>query len=534
MYGERSNGSRASFKRWITEILRDFGLSTNDFYGSTSDSGPDVKWMMTKGIGLQWEWCMPHLTKAAIKTAFGIASQRKASKNLPATDLVSRIASTTFAVRSNASMGSLFSELCEMVNAGATTQLIEHKEHRFMGFAKVVRRLLEKWDQLEDWFQERIDKAIRERKSAPEPFRIADDKMNLLQLYGLLNPIMALNIKSQKEDTNQVDVLLSVFRLRKTILDETQPVKDKMRAPTDPPLFFYQVRDLTRLVKSTRALLAKSFHKNFFIRYTDHARIRESSFIPEVQMLLHPSLKNQDVNLAKIVRLCNEQLIIDPEQPHLRMDEAAVARNIASVKEAHLPPGFESLSSFIELPSLHPPQVFSEDLMEFAEEAAEHVERRNVHEARIDKEVERWFSDPSRLLTTTTKTESILQFWKRQQDENNYRLLPIAARVIYAIPASSAQIERDFGISGMLVTSYRTSIAKHNIDMCSFLNRNRQFVDVVNCPRLTDSELEQAVPANVLVPLASSQVNLPFAAQWEREMASCLFDSELDENDQAE
>ncbi|ETN10824.1 hypothetical protein PPTG_22706 [Phytophthora nicotianae INRA-310] len=40
-------------------------------------------------------------------------------------------------------------------------------------------------------------------------------------------------------------------------------------------------------------------------------------------MLLHPSLKNQD-------------LIIDPEQPHLRMDEAAVARNIASVKEAVL------------------------------------------------------------------------------------------------------------------------------------------------------------------------------------------------------
>ncbi|ETP24499.1 hypothetical protein F441_02518 [Phytophthora nicotianae CJ01A1] len=498
--------------------------------------------MMTKGIGLQWEWCMPHLTNAATKTAFGIASQRKASKNLPATDMVSRIASTTFAVRSNASMGSLFSELCEMANAGATTQLIEHKEHRFMGFAKVVRRLLEKWDQLEDWFQERIDKAIRERKSAPEPFRIADDKMNLLQL---------LSTAQNNSGSN--------------------PARQRQNAGTNrSSTFFYQVRDLTRLVKSTRALLAKSFHKNFVIRYTDHARIRESSFIPEVQMLLHPSLKNQDVNLAKIVRLCNEQLIIDPEQPHLRMDEAAVARNIASVKEAvlkrlralmltissgsthtstsaetyrmssqhvtpqHLPPGFESLSSFIELPSLHPPQVFSEDLMEFAEEAAEHVERRNVHEARIDEELERWFSDPSRLLTTTTKTESILQFWKRQQDENNYRLLPIAARVIYAIPASSAQIERDFGISGMLVTSYRTSIAKHNIDMCSFLNRNRQFVDVVNCPRLTDSELEQAVPANVLVPLASSQVNLPFAAQWEREMASCLFDSELDENDQAE
>ncbi|KUG01984.1 hypothetical protein AM587_10000753 [Phytophthora nicotianae] len=342
---------------------------------------------MTKGIGLQWEWCMPYLTNAATNTAFGIALQRKASKNFPATDLVSRIASTTFAVRSNASMESLFSELCEMANAGATIQLIEHKEHRFMGFDKVVRCLLEKWDQLEDWFQGSIDKAI-----------------------------------------------------------------------------------------------------------------------------------------PKIVRLCDEQLIIDPEQPHLRMDEDAVARNIASVKKAvlkrlrallltissgsthtstsaetyrmssqhvtpqHLTPGFESLSSFIELPSIHPPQVFSEELIKFAEEAAEHVERLNVHEARIDEELERRFSDPSRLLTTTIKTESILQFWKRQQDENNYRLLSIAARVIYAIPASSAQIERDFGISGMLVTSYRTNTAKHNIDMCSFLNRNRQFVDVVNCPRVTDSD----------------------------------------------
>ncbi|ETP24070.1 hypothetical protein F441_02874 [Phytophthora nicotianae CJ01A1] len=317
-------------------------------------------------------------------------------------------------------MESLFSELCEMANAGATIQLIEHKEHRFLGFAKVVRCLLEKWDQLEDWFQESIDKAIRERKSAPEPFPIADDKMNLLLLYGLLNPIMALNMMSQKEDTNQ--------------------------------------------------------------------------------------------------------LIIDPEQPHLRMDEDAVARNIASVKKAvlkrlralmltissgsthtstsaetyrmssqhvtpqHLTPSFESLSSFIELPSIHPPQVFSEELIKFVEEAAEHVEQLNVHEARIDEELERRFSDPTRLLTTTIKTESILQFWKRQQDENNYRLLSIAARVIYAIPASSAQIERDFGISGMLVTSYRTNTAKHNIDMCSFLNRNRQFVDVVHCPRVTDSD----------------------------------------------
>ncbi|POM76833.1 Hypothetical protein PHPALM_5895 [Phytophthora palmivora] len=36
-------GSRESFYRWITELLKDFGRSTKDFYGSTSDAGPDAK-----------------------------------------------------------------------------------------------------------------------------------------------------------------------------------------------------------------------------------------------------------------------------------------------------------------------------------------------------------------------------------------------------------------------------------------------------------------------------------------------------------
>ncbi|GMF41591.1 unnamed protein product [Phytophthora fragariaefolia] len=336
MYGERSDGSRGPLERWIMELLKDFGLSAKDLFASTSDADPDVKWMMRRGFALKWEWCVPHLTNAATKSVFGIVPQRQNSKNPEATDLISRIARTIYAIRSNSSMGSLFRERCEMVNNGnnsKSTELVEHKDHRFMGLAKVIRRLLEKWEQLEDWFQERINKAIRERKPAPESLPIADDKETLLQLYGLLGPIAALNTKSQKEDANQCEVLLSMFRLRTTVLDETQPIKDKMREASKPPLY-YQVRDLTRLTKNTRALLAKQFYKNFFIRYTDRARVRDSSYIPEMQMLLHPLLKNQDNNLAKIVRLCNEQLVIDPEQPHLRLDERTVEANVSAVKSA--------------------------------------------------------------------------------------------------------------------------------------------------------------------------------------------------------
>ncbi|GMG15039.1 unnamed protein product [Phytophthora fragariaefolia] len=191
MYGERSDGSRGPLKRWIMELLKDFGLSAKDLFATTSDAGPDVKWMMRRDLALKWEWCVPHLTNAATKSAFGI-----------------------------------------------------HKDHRFMGLAKVIRRLLEKWEQLEDWFQEHISKAIRERKPAPASLPIADDKATLLQLYGLLGPIAALNTKSQKEDANQCEVLLSMFRLRTTVLDETQPITDKCVKRLNP---LYTTKSVTSL-----------------------------------------------------------------------------------------------------------------------------------------------------------------------------------------------------------------------------------------------------------------------------------------------
>ncbi|KAG1698745.1 hypothetical protein DVH05_014700 [Phytophthora capsici] len=447
-------------------------------------------------------------------------------------------------------MGSLFAELCEMTNNGSSRQLVEHKDHRFMGLEKAIKRLLCKWDQLEDWFQERTNKAIRDQKVVPEGLPIADDKETLLQLHGLLQPIASLNTKSQKEDTNQVDVLLSMFRLRTTILDETKPVKDRIQAPSDPHLY-YQVHHLTRLTKATRALLANALHKNFFVRYTDQSRFRQTSYIPEMQMLLHPSSKNQDKNLSKIVKLCNEQLIIDPEQPHLRLDEHSVARNVASVKEAVMrrlpslmikiststsatylistqshPQLDASMVAMLELPSLQPQTVFSEDLLEFTEGEVVDDVQHDVHEVRVNEELERWLTDPTRLRILNGQPESILAYWKRQHDENNYRILPIAARVLFAIPASAAQIERDFGITGMLVTTHRTSIAKHNIDMCSFLNRNRRFVDVASCKKLSDAEVKEAIPANVLVALSTQPIDPPFSAEWEREITSCIFDSD--------
>lgn len=72
---------------------------------------------------------------------------------------------------------------------------------------------------------------------------------------------------------------------------------------------------------------------------------------------------------------------------------------------------------------------------------------------------------------------------------------------MFAVPASSAQIERDFGNSGRMVTQQRTSLLSPNIDMCSFLSSNRQYVDITQCEQPNKSKLESHIPSSPLLAL---------------------------------
>ncbi|POM71499.1 Hypothetical protein PHPALM_11928, partial [Phytophthora palmivora] len=313
-----------SILTWIIEILQNFGLNLASVYGSTTDAGPDVKRMMSSGLCLKWVWCVSRLTNTATKTAFGITLQRSAPKNLELTDMTSRIAKTIYAIRSNDSMGSLFAELRQQLQTDGTTQQFAFKEHRFMILTRDIRRILEKWAPLEHWFEERRAKAIRDRKDPPHDFPLIEDKATLTQLLALLDPIAALtNIRAQSECANQVEVLLNLYRLRLSVLDETTGVKGRLQSPNKAP-FFYWVHGLTPKVKNVSHLLVDAFHKHFFSRYTDWAKMRETSFILEVHMCLHPVFKNPGRGLTKIVRIYSNQLNIDRANPHLRPDEQTV------------------------------------------------------------------------------------------------------------------------------------------------------------------------------------------------------------------
>ncbi|KAF4147546.1 hypothetical protein GN958_ATG03265 [Phytophthora infestans] len=261
---------------------------------------------------------------------------------------------------------------------------------------------------LEDWFQEKINKAIRERKAAPEGLPIADDKETLLELYGLLNPVAALNTKSQKEDKPSERSPVGI-----------SPSNDHFGRNAAHP------RQGTVLFRTSAVLPSAKYH---LTRQNNACPARTSISQELLHSLYGPiafsKYSIQAKSLAKIVKICNEQLLIDPEQPHLRLDEHSVARNVASVKvavtnrlrvlmleiskgsvigsqastQSQQPTSSSNTSGPMpNIPSLQKQTVFSEDLMEFTEETAVTVAQHDVHEARVDEELDRSLADPSRL-----------------------------------------------------------------------------------------------------------------------------------------
>ncbi|GMF58643.1 unnamed protein product [Phytophthora fragariaefolia] len=167
--------------------------------------------------------------------------------------------------------------------------------------------------------------------------------------------------------------------------------------------------------------------------------MRERSYIPEAQMLLHPTFKNLDKGLTKVVRMCCSQLRIFCSRSTCRQNEQYQSHEGSSLMELLAPPPM--MTGFSEaLGDLLGPSVVS----------GEHT---RGHEARVEDELERWLSESIFLQQKAGVPENILAFWHRMEQENRYHFLPRVARALFAIPTSSASIERDFGVAGMIVTN---------------------------------------------------------------------------------
>ncbi|OWY99605.1 hypothetical protein PHMEG_00029367 [Phytophthora megakarya] len=174
--------------------------------------------------------------------------------------------------------------------------------------------------------------------------------------------------------------------------------------------------------------------------------MKTCSYAFEVQLLLHPNFKNPDGALKKVIQRTNLQ--------------AEASQQVADHHSSQV--------------------VFSEDIMELFAETVDEVvpppaeTRIAMHTQRVDEELDRWLMTPSALQAVLPRElEPIISYWKRQQEQGTFRLLPLVARVL--------------------------SLAPYNVDMATFLNCNRSYVDITQCPKLSLNSAEERLPSSVLV-----------------------------------
>lgn len=125
-YNERNDSIRRPIRNWLQAMIGSFGLRFADIYGTVSDASSDTKYMLKEGLHLNWEWCIPHLSKAATKLACGIVNNKTQSRNPEMTDLIVRMSSTIQKVKKVEKMGSLFSA-CELQGEVKSDKLLDYK-----------------------------------------------------------------------------------------------------------------------------------------------------------------------------------------------------------------------------------------------------------------------------------------------------------------------------------------------------------------------------------------------------------------------
>jgi hypothetical protein len=488
-YGDRDGGIQKPFRAWLNKMLDDFCLKKNNFYGATSDSGADVKSMLRTGLNLRWEWCTAHMAHAATKASCGVNGAVSAEANPEMADLITK--KMIFQIKHVSTTGSLFKELCKSKTKGASTRLMGYSTSRFLSLTNALERIILKWPAITSWYEERQRQALRANKSPPE-FPLANRHDDLVHVLSVLKQMGEIKRRCQAEQPVQVEVLAQLFLARIHDLNSDQALPHYLS--TDEKPRWIAASELTPLAAKTRSLLREALDERFFSRYYKDTAFARCDFLLEMQMKLHPIYKRTERSLDRAVILCCRQ--------HNKKGREGVERkNAVSAKIRHNL--LELLKAVVE-PSDNTEQLTAPSAARVSRLEAEFASRPSRpptmcnRDRRAEEELDRWLEDDvdvERRADNTPK-ETVLEFWQRLQHEGEYRIIPKAVKVLFAIPASSCEIERDFGVSGNMVNSQRTSLADHNIDMCSFLNRNRDFVDLLQCEEIPKGQHHLHTPSS--------------------------------------
>ncbi|GMF48894.1 unnamed protein product [Phytophthora fragariaefolia] len=383
------------------------------------------------------------MTHAATKSSCGVNGAASAAANPEMVELISRMVRTIFHVKVVSVTGKLFAELCRSKIKGTPRDLL----------------------------------ALRANQPPPE-FPLANRHDDLVHVLFVLKPIGEIKRICQAEHPAQVDELIQLYMVRIHDLDPDQPLPHYLS--TEKKTRWIPASDLTPLAADMRKLLREALDERFFSRYYNDKQFHECYFVFEMQLNLHPIFKRTERSLDRaVVSSCCQ---------HGKSGRDAVTRkNDVNTKiRCNLLDLLKAVSESVDIYEFEPPS----SVVQTSRQEAEFAPRSSRpptfsrQDRRAEEELDLWLEDPVDTARNAdfTPKESILEFWQRLEKQGDYRNIPKAVRVLFAIPV--CQNERDFGLSGPMVTTSRTTLAEHNLDMCSFFNRRSDFVDLLQCEEI--------------------------------------------------
>ncbi|KAE9248325.1 hypothetical protein PF002_g5826 [Phytophthora fragariae] len=144
---------------------------------------------------------------------------------------------TVYQGRSVEVTGDLYEKLVRLIGVGKEKKLVEYKPHRFMSLTRVFQRIIKHWNVL------------------------CLCHLLVEQLLSLMLPISALNVKSQAEKANQVDVFFFAYKVMVTTVGPEASLRKRDATRENPTSYHHST--LLPLVTKTRSLLSDAFHSRF-------------------------------------------------------------------------------------------------------------------------------------------------------------------------------------------------------------------------------------------------------------------------------
>ncbi|KAI0560973.1 hypothetical protein FGB62_95g0103 [Gracilaria domingensis] len=470
---------------WVHKIFIEFDLDSKYLFSSTSDSGSDIRRLCSKLLPGYWDWCLRHLLNCVLVDAFGTSLKSEGVRNTTCRGLLKDVKKIIEHLNKSSTMRRKFDDI-QVEGTGKCLKLLSDVSHRWLSTVRLLKRFLQLWDMLCKHYER------NEMKVLP----VLEEKEKLVDIFSLMYPVSEIMRQAQASSYPAgIDAFLALCRLKMHLVDCDAPLT--IFDPSDPAFFSKTfcatqrpVSLLSPLTSYTRKLLRDALNTRFYEGYDGISR----SLVLEIQVFLHPVFRklrclnyilpefeaDQQRQLVKdiIVSLCEKTA--GQSQDGTSSGDPAIAVEGAPMSK----------------PSSDKPASVGKiwDFDEFASQGSDgNFVQPSISEL-VKGEVDSYLSNEN-VGQGSFSTRCLLSWWRSRQSV--YPNLSVVARSVLGNPSSSAQIERDFGDAGWLLSGRRNRIDAAFVDMSLFLHCNLEYLPY-EIAELENDKWKSSIPSRML------------------------------------